>query len=188
MYLSRAITNKQGTDPQYWHKMVFDFFPNPDANRDFLFRVDNSSETNTALWMFSNREPIKPKWCSDIKCKNIDAKAANVGDSFLFDIVIHPAESKTGKGVVTIPFENIPEWFYKKCKSNGFSISDVAIGDPVIHNVVRPQNKGGRHLIQEVMICGQLIVDDKELFEKAYTQGIGRSRSFGFGMLMLRRG
>jgi CRISPR system Cascade subunit CasE len=185
MFLTQAISEKHHTtNPQYWHGMVFDFFPDS-QKRDFLFFVDEDS-VKTNVWILSKDEPTTPPWCSKVNTKRFEPKFTK-GLRYRFNVLINPVENKTGGGTKYIEQKDVEQWFALKCKAQGFTVHEVLVGEMVRQQVIRAKSKGGAHTINQVAIEGWLEIDDASLFERAYTQGIGKSKAFGFGFLMLRR-
>ena len=80
------------------------------------------------------------------------------------------------------------EWLQKKAEKNGFYVKNENV------SVVQSQwmqftkkEAGNRISFISVTYEGILTVTDKELFVKALTEGIGREKAYGMGMLTVMR-
>jgi CRISPR-associated protein Cas6/Cse3/CasE subtype I-E len=188
MYLSLATSNKISNNLETLHKKVWEFFPNS-IDRDFLFRVEEKK-----IWMLSAKKPVTPEWCNEINTKEQNPKFS-IGDCFSFEVVINPVENSTiPKGMInarrtkSIPQNEIGLWFYNKCLKNGFTISNLTISEKTNRPIVgRGSKKGGFRYVTEVLVSGELKIENVSLFENAYTKGVSKSKHLGFGLLLLRR-
>jgi CRISPR system Cascade subunit CasE len=80
------------------------------------------------------------------------------------------------------------EWLAEKSKKAGFSLSDEAAVEVSGYQQERLRKRGGKEIrFSSVDISGSLTVTEPELFRKILFTGIGHSRSFGCGMMMIRR-
>ena len=80
------------------------------------------------------------------------------------------------------------DWLQKKAEKNGFCVNDENV------SVVQSQwmqftkrEAGNRISFISVTYEGILTVSDKEMFVKALTEGIGREKAYGMGMLTVMR-
>jgi len=88
------------SDIYSWHKGLWACFPNqPDAERDFLTRID-VSEGAFRFWILAEREPMRPDWCPP------DGFALKeISPSFLmhryyaFDLRANPVKSVAPRGI-----------------------------------------------------------------------------------------
>ena len=123
-------------DNYAWHKRLWEgCFPGePDANRDFLIRIDQI-EGAFQLWVLAKRKPVRPQWCHS------DGFAINkIGPSFLshryyaFDLRANPVKTivqrgpngetlmrpngkrKNGKRVPLVKPEELHDWLIRKGK------------------------------------------------------------------------
>lgn len=78
------------------------------------------------------------------------------------------------------------EWIYRKGEKHGFTLDEnipLRIEKPVNHSFNR---KGKRGLHIGVRFQGLLHVTDNTAFKKAFCEGIGTAKGFGFGLLMIK--
>ncbi len=88
--------------------------------------------------------------------------------------------------------EAVIEWMVKKGEASGFQIAVNEGENRKIEVSAHRQNllrkKGGNEIrFNSVELSGILIVKDPERFKQVLFEGIGHSRSFGSGMLMVRK-
>jgi CRISPR system Cascade subunit CasE len=200
MLIYRAVAAKRELAGLYeWHRLSWEVFPNKknDDKRDFLTRVD-ADEDGFKLTVLSHSKPVKPEWCrqEDWKSKELPESFFQNG-MFLFKITVNPTKTlsnrdpkgnkkKNGSHFAITKRPELQHWFLQKAEQNGFRILDkpeVEISPPVFHQLRR---KGDEGVIVGVDFKGGLEVIDKAKFLKAVTEGIGRARGLGFGMLVLK--
>lgn len=199
--LSDEAASKKGlTDLYKWHKAAWKLFPGrPDAERDFLFRL-NSIPGGYEFLVLSKTEPVKCEWCSaeQFAVKNISSKFLE-HRYYLFDILANPTRKiavnnngifkKNGKRVVLTKLEDQWNWFKRKSEAAGFKVLDkpeLIIEPAQNYGFVRGMDYANHGLHVGVKYKGILEVQDKELFKKSFKQGIGSAKGFGFGMLILK--
>ena len=79
------------------------------------------------------------------------------------------------------------EWLERKAKQNGFSICHVSEELLLSMHGKHEEHNGGSFAFKSVRFFGVLEVTDPEKFYHAYCNGIGSGKSYGQGMLLLRR-
>lgn len=79
------------------------------------------------------------------------------------------------------------EWLERKAEQNGFSILNVSEELLLSMHGKHEENNGGSFAFKSVRFFGVLQVTDPEKFYHAYCNGIGSGKSYGQGMLLLRR-
>ncbi|MBS4098100.1 MAG: type I-E CRISPR-associated protein Cas6/Cse3/CasE [Sulfuricella sp.] len=89
--------------------------------------------------------------------------------------------------------EHCAAWLDGVAKRNGFEIALTVNDEPQrkVQVDAYEQSKAGKrgHLIQfsTVDFSGELLVTDPELFQQALFNGLGHAKSFGCGLLLVRR-
>jgi CRISPR system Cascade subunit CasE len=185
-------------DSYAWHKKLWDAFPdNPDADRDFLTRVDTTVE-GFRVYILSQKEPSRPPWCPDNAwaIKRIPETFFN-NKYFRFDIKANPTKcipigseeekfKKRGKRYAIVNMDEQKTWIERKAEQNGFRLLEDY---PLQIEQVQPshfhkEGHSGFHIA--VRFLGVLSVIDKEKFISAFHIGIGSGKAFGYGMMMLQ--
>lgn len=182
-----------------WHKEVWKLFPcMPDDERDFLFRLD-ASEDEFCLTVTSKYEPKRPPWCPGEcwLCRPLGSEYLEY-KKYLFKLSINPTrttrknpdgtkrEKKYGRHEAILKIPELREWFNRKAERCGFRILEnppLNISPPTFHGLEAKDHNG---TIVGVDFKGALEVTDRKSFKEAFEKGIGRARSFGFGLLVLR--
>lgn len=191
-YLSQIWLHKQDApartglcDSYAWHQALWKAFPGRDGrSRDFLFRIDDCHPEFRVL-LLSPEEPMPQAWGR--------WQAKPVADTFLehstyrFQLKANPTmrRSSDKRRLGIYAEDRLREWIDRKAQQNGFAIEpkSLLVGAPMSLTFVR-ENKRGKHLAVDFQ--GALRVADRDTFKKAFTQGIGPAKSFGFGLLMLQ--
>ena len=175
-----------------WHQLSWDCFQScPDAQRDFLLRVDPRPEEGCMrMFLLSQRQPVRPdklvpQWWA----------AKPVRDDFLsfqtyrFSLKANPTRLKTvgGRKIRQAVLERSDqvEWLLRKAEQSGFAVPNpeqVRIEPSGEHRIRCRQNTA---LCIGFNFEGILSVTDREKFTRAFVSGIGKSKAFGFGMLMI---
>jgi CRISPR system Cascade subunit CasE len=185
-------------DSYAWHKKLWEAFPDvPDANRDFLTRIDATAE-GFRIYILSQKEPIKPLWCPENAwaIKRI-SEAFFSNKYFRFDIKANPTKcipfgnedekfKKRGKRYAIVKTDEQKAWIERKAEQNGFRLLEDY---PLQIEQVQPshfhkEDHSGFHI--GARFLGVLSVIDKEKFIVAFQTGIGSAKAFGFGMMMLQ--
>jgi CRISPR system Cascade subunit CasE len=203
-------------DDYAWHKGLWQCFPGrPDADRDFLTRIDRL-EGGFRAWVLARTEPVCPSWCPP------DGYAAKeIAPSFLsyrryaFDLRANPVKTlvqrgphgetlyrengkrKQGKRVPLVDPGELRAWLIRKGNSRcrdqetgrdipgGFRIIE---GKPLEISPMEENcfRKGKAAAYHGgVRFRGVLEVTDRARFIETYHAGVGSAKGFGYGLLLL---
>lgn len=150
------------------------------------------------LLVVSKYKPQKPDWCPASQWKSIQINETYLSQpSYFFDLYANPTKkikkenisgsfTKNGKRLTLMDSESQIEWIYRKGEKHGFTLDEnipLRIEKPVNHSFNR---KGKRGLHIGVRFQGLLHVTDNTAFKKAFCEGIGTAKGFGFGLLMVK--
>lgn len=186
------------TDNERWHRFSWLCFPNdPDASRDFLTRLDIGRE-EMRLYVLGCREPQRPASCLKEwwACRQV-APTFLEHDVYRFSLRANPTKKvlsfdekgkrkRNSRKVAIVGKEAQQEWLERKASQYGFSLDErapLSISATANHTFLR---EGNAILQVGVDFQGLLRVTDRELFKQAFQQGLGSSKAFGFGMLLLQ--
>lgn len=183
------------SDCYAWHKAIWQCFPHrPDAERDFLFRLDEVP-TGALVHMLSRHEPQRPPFCME---ENWQIKPVPPGflehDCYRFDVVCNPGRKvkaftsdgqrkKNSRREAIIKPDEQSAWLDRKAAANGFEVLPGIRIDPTASYAFRKNQQPGTHI--GVRFSGVLRVVQRDAFCHAYNKGLGSARGFGFGMLLL---
>jgi CRISPR system Cascade subunit CasE len=187
-------------DSYAWHKVAWECFPGmPDAKRDFLTRLD-ASKYLSRLYILSRKMPHKPDWCPEdcwadtaIPQKFLEQR------HYRFDLRANPTRKikkivdgeprKNGKRVALTKQEDQKAWILRKTETCGFTILEepaLMIEPAQNYRFIKRMEQAEPGLHVGVRYSGILEVKDFELFQKAYLDGIGSAKGFGFGLMLLK--
>lgn len=176
-----------------WHQLVWGCFPGrPEASRDFLTRLERQErEGRFRLLMLSASAPERPASLSDAgmawQVKEVSGSFLNHA-AYRFQLRANPTkrDNKTRKRVPLLTREEQVGWLNRKAKDAGFRILEDSLRIiPEGRQLFRDRTHGKAGLHHAVEYAGTLVVEDRDAFRKAFSQGIGSAKAFGFGLLAL---
>jgi len=175
--------NLKITDPYSIHRVVYDLFPGD--KRDFLF-LDKGGDFNSRhILILSEREPV-----NNLKLE-LDSKKISENflecESYGFEICLNPTkrEKKSGKIIAVTGKDNLHKWFLEKAPGLGFTVDSEGL--EVRHAGVQKikLKEGNVATYNTAVFLGKLKVTDREKFKNSFRNGIGRAKTFGFGLLQI---
>lgn len=175
-----------------WHKYLWKFFPDcANEKRSFLFRWDNGCQ-KSIVYLLSKRKPKNLPPFGNWTTKEV-LFSFKVGDFFSFQIRVNPVKitcpegknSSKRKRVPLVEDKQILSWFEQKSLLHGFKIIREKIHLENPPPIFCHKLHSGKSFHHNVNISGILQVTEEERFLHALTQGIGRGKSLGFGLLLL---
>ncbi|SFP41569.1 CRISPR-associated protein, Cse3 family [Nitrosomonas cryotolerans] len=193
--LSRTdIKTLKVKDAYALHKVVYGLFE--DVRSDVekrtsipsgIIYADKGGDFNTRkILLLSNRRPHQTPQFGEVQSKPIYSGFLTHAH-YAFQITVNPSkrDNKTGKVVPIRGRECIEEWFKEHAlKSWGFSVNPDSLQTERIS--VQTFEKSGKRVTHgSAVLKGQLTVIDHGHFMRSFTQGIGRGRAFGFGLLQI---
>lgn len=184
--LDRAACKKLGLKDAYGvHRAVYSLFPKQEGNnRDFLYADKGGDVRGRTILIVSNRPPDQPE-VGSIATKEIPERFLE-HDHYAFEIVLNPCrrDSKSRKIVAVLGQENLRRWILEKASSWGFQIDADTL--EIRHlGLLRYVKEGAACSHNTATFVGKLKVTDREKFKTSFRQGIGRAKSFGFGLLQV---
>ncbi len=209
---SKVIRGNMGNEHNI-HRLVWSLFSDgTDAKRNFIYRQESSGSL-PSFYLVSENEPIDELDVWDLDVKHYDPMLKS-GQKLAFSLRANPIVSKRDENdkqhrhdvVMDEKFRlkmenggnvklNMPdivqrkgsEWLLRKGDMNGFSIDgeQVRVDAYQNHKLFKP--KGKHHVsFNTVDIMGTLTVTDPDMFRDALFEGIGPSKGFGCGLLLVR--
>jgi len=193
----KAIKALRITDPYSLHRVVYSLYEdirdpdqkNASQSSGILFADQGGDFHGRRILMLADRSPND---CIDGQYGQVESKA--ISEDFLnhthyrFKVIVNPTrrDSASRKLLPIKGREAIADWFVDRGqKSWGFSVSPKELQVDNIE-VLRFNDKNQ----QPVTICrahlqGKLIISDPAKFRNSFTQGVGRARAFGCGLLQV---
>ncbi len=197
MYLSKiAIPWAKSQNPYNWHDCLWQLFPhNPDAKRDFLFRVEHSAVGHGAqILMQSQREPNPVAVDAKLLAKRDYPLVLMSGQALRFILVANPVKTfkdqerkrlnKKGEirscRVPLLKEEQQREWLERKLLGAA-TLETITVRQNLPLYFRKKEKPPGK--IVPVTFEGVLIVDEPVQIKALIVNGIGPARAFGCGLL-----
>ncbi len=191
MHISRIIIGKpqalslQAVNPYRWHQLLWECFPGrPDADRDFLFRLDDR-EREFCIQLLSAHGPAIPPWGS-WSTRVFEPEFAG-GGRYFFQLRANPTRrsSETRALAPIVDEPELSDYLVAKAAAHGFRLlAAPAISVPI---VLKFRKNAQTIVLNQVDFAGVLEVTDPAALSEALATGIGRAKAFGCGMLLLRK-
>lgn len=167
------------------HKIVYSLFPKENnETRSFLFTYKGGDFHEKQILILSKNQPMLPE-IGTIESKEIPVTFLEQ-KYYGFEVIINPVkrDSKTGKIIPIKKREEIMTWFIEKSGNYGFEImpESLSVSDT---NVLQFTKDKKNVVLGKAKCTGRLYVTNRELFIKAFENGLGRGKAFGFGLLQI---
>lgn len=167
------------------HQAVWALFGDKKSERNFLYRV--LPQKNSVIILIRSSYPIKTNPTIGTFFNKVFYMKLNKG-KYQLSATLNPVVEKSrmlqGKNnsarVPLIHEQDIKEWLTNLLNKNGLKINTVKI-TPVYNNYSRIK----RATISTCNIFGVIEIFDELKALEAFEKGIGKERSFGYGMLCL---
>lgn len=201
------------TDSYREHQMLWRLFgEEPDARRDFLFRRDDKNGW-PQFYLVSQRLPVDDDRVWQIDQQEYNPKL-NSGQQLKFDIRANPVitrkdasgrrkrhdlvmDLKKRKGWKQAPKDKRSDlysllqeagevWLADRLKRNGATLNNLVAEGYQRHRCFKRGQKNAIHY-SSLDLQGALTVTDPETFNQVLFQGIGPAKSFGCGLLLVRK-
>jgi hypothetical protein len=140
-------------------------------SKDFLFYVDDAR----GQVLIQNQEG-----CEGLQQRDMpEAKGV-----YRLSVLVNAVKTSYKKRIPLCGYQQIVDWLKEREESFGFKfISDIEVGSTVKYTAHKQGHK--TITIGATPVSGLIEVTDQELFTKTLHKGIGKAKSFGFGMLRI---
>lgn len=195
IFLSKVGLSWSATrNPYEWHRALWQLFPErPDAERDFLFRVERQHPGQGSVVLLQSRQaPIKDSENAELLAEPKEIKLATIREGTIFrfrlnaNVIKTIADAEDHERRVRVPLLNEAEqtaWLKRKFAGAAELLDVSAQGSGSLYF----KQKGRAGKIVTVMFDGVLRVMDHAQFSDLVINGIGPAKAFGCGMLSLAR-
>lgn len=191
----QAVKALKITDPYSIHRVVYSLFDDVRSEQQkqqstasgILYADQGGDYAGRRILLLSNRPPK-----ASIENQVVEIMSKPISDSFLqhpqyrFKVVINPTrrDNRTRKLVPMCGREAVCDWFVERAQQSwGFEVSAAHLQVDAI-NVLQFKDKQQRHItLAQAQVQGVLQVADRQKFIQSFTEGIGRGRAFGCGLL-----
>jgi len=176
------------------HKIVYGLFEDirsdvekQNSTPSGIAYADKGGDFNSRkILMLSNRKPHQTPQFGQVQTKPIYSSFLT-HERYTFEITLNPGkrDKQTGKVVPIRGREGIEQWFMERAsKSWGFSVNPKNLQTEKVS--VQSFEKAGKTITHgSATLRGELTVNNRDRFAQSFTQGIGRGRAFGFGLLQI---
>ncbi len=182
------------TDAYSIHRIVYDLFEDIRTDEEkknsipsgILFADKGVRDGKHLISILSNRPPKNPI-LGTLRSRPIPDSFLSHGQ-YIFEVTLNPTkrEKNSGKLITIRGHETIRKWFTDKAlESWGFRPNEATLR--VETNTVQRFRKNENQQVthSSVTFLGDLQVIDQNKFANSFRQGIGRGRSFGFGLFQI---
>jgi CRISPR system Cascade subunit CasE len=198
LHLDRsAVKALRITDAYSLHRVIYSLYEDVrDAEQkqtstpSGILYVDQGGDyKGRKVLMLANREP---KSCIDGAFGEVVVKV--IPDDFLehdlyrFKVVVNPTrrDSESRKLVAIRGRDEISKWFLERAVSSwGFEVSPRHLQVDKIEVQKFKDKNQNLVTIGQAHMQGLLRITDRELFNRSFSQGIGRGRAYGCGLLQI---
>jgi CRISPR system Cascade subunit CasE len=205
MYLSRIEVNKRRIEtkralqsPQIMHAAIESCFPMSDGR--ILWRAD-TLEPHLFILVVS---PIRPDFTAFIEQFGWPASGQEgesldynrlldrieSGTKWMFRLTANPVRTVAGKIYAHATAVYQRKWLFDRAEKNGFALREDDF-DAVGRDTIRFQKSDGSDrrtvTLARTSFEGNLTVTDVALFKNTLTNGIGRARAYGCGLLTVAK-
>jgi len=199
MILTRCTLDRQNPsirqclrDRNDMHRSIMKLFGSARSDAGVLYRIQEEGPL-IHVYLYSQQKPLEggvlPMGFVVDGMKDLapleDSFASKVGFSFnllAFPFVCKPIEGKNGKRMALKTPEERHSWMERKAEQNGFSILSLQ-EDRQVHIDVQ----GKAFSFDATEFSGVLEIVDPILFRKCFETGIGPEKSYGLGMILLKK-
>lgn len=179
----------------YEHQMIWDLLPKDEtAKRDFMYRRTDEGDL-PFYYLLSKREPAVKVDYLHCSSRWYEPKLAT-GDSLQFSLRVNavktlqrPKEIKQRKRVGLLKPDELHDWLVAQGEKGGFQLQSesLVVENSQIHKVIKPEDPNHR-IFTCADLLGNLQVTDAEVFTREVLfKGLGRSKAFGCGLLLVKR-
>lgn len=194
IWVGKDVAVKQRLSDSYaWHKALWTAFPDRDGKpRHFLFRIDDKRQRFRVLLLSPDR-PVLPGW-GLWETKEVSPSFL-MHERYLFQLRANPtikrvvrddngSKKKNGRRDAITDETGLRAWLDRKADQFCFAVEDCVVGPPMESFFINKQRERGKH--SSVDFQGLLRVTDHGVFKRAFHEGIGPAKAFGFGLIMLQ--
>lgn len=198
LHLDRsAVRALKINNPYQLHKAVYSLFPDVRSAEEkqssnpsgFLYADHGGNAHIRKVLLLSNRKPFKKiqGQYGQVVSKSIAPEFLH-HDRYRFKVIVNPTwrNSASRKLIPVKGRDAIANWFISRAQSSwGFDVipSSIQIGST---EVLQFKGKSQQLItLAQAQIQGVFNVTDRQLFIKSFSQGIGRGRAFGCGLLQI---
>lgn len=179
----------------YEHQMIWDLLPKDEtAKRDFMYRRTDEGDL-PFYYLLSEREPeVKVDYLRC--CSRLYEPKLEAGDNLQFSLRANAVKTlqrdegvKQRKRIGLLKSDELHDWLLAQGTKGGFQLQSesLVVENTQIHEVIKPDDPN-RRIFTSADLQGKLQVIDAEVFTREVLfKGLGRSKAFGCGLMLIKR-
>lgn len=193
----RAVKALRITDVYSLHRIIYSLYEDvrdidekqSSTASGILYADQGGDVRGRKILMLANREPM-----SAVDGQHGEVLSKPIPEDFLdhdqyrFKVIVNPTrrDSASRKLVAVRGREAVSQWFAERASSSwGFEVAPKQLQVDKIE-VLQFKDKQKRSVtIGQAHVQGLLRITDKAQFSNSFTQGIGRARAYGCGLLQI---
>ncbi|MDC0662562.1 type I-E CRISPR-associated protein Cas6/Cse3/CasE [Marinobacter sp. SS21] len=193
----RSVKALRITDAYSLHRVVYSLYNDvrdeqqkqASTTSGILYADQGGDARGRKVLMLANREPMVT-----VDGEHGAVQSRAIPDDFLehqqyrFKVIVNPTrrDSASRKLVAVRGREPVAQWFSERAKASwGFEVDPQHLQVDRI-DVLRFKDKQQRQVtIGQAHVKGLLSITDKAQFANSFTQGVGRARAYGCGLLQI---
>src|SRR5690554_3769559 len=193
----RAVQALKITDAYSLHRVVYSLYHDirnegqkqGSTASGILYADQGGDVRGRKILMLADREPMDAVdgQYGEVLSKPIPEDFLS-HEQYRFKVIVNPArrDSASRKLVAVKGREEVSAWFSERAMASwGFEVASEYLQVDRI-NVLQFRDKQKRQVtIGQAHVQGQLRITDKTQFTNSFTQGIGRARAYGCGLLQV---
>lgn len=193
----QALSVNKTFDAYALHKAVYSLFADVRSAEEkqasnpsgFLYADQGGDYKSRKILLLSDRKPQEQisNQYGEVQSKEISSEFLQHGN-YRFKVIVNPArrDSASRKLIPVKGRDAIADWFAERAQQSwGFKVLRPQLQVDSI-NVLQFKDKNLRTItLAQAHIQGFLEVTEQQKFAQSFSQGIGRGRSFGCGLLQI---
>ena len=182
------------TDCQKMHQFITGFFGTDRQSGQILYRT-NLVQNKLCIYIYAQSPAANIPDNCEVQQRNVTSwvESMEIAQLWSFDLIAAPTKKVASEGkknsqrrILRQPQER-QEWLERKAAQNGFSIIQAQEQEQLHVSGKHKADKGGVMYHDAYHYQGILQITDTEAFRQAVEKGIGSGKSYGFGMMMVKR-
>ncbi len=198
------------------HQFIWNLFDNsPDQQRDFLYRREDEPGRPPFFYLLSRRQPVQDHAGVIVQTQLFEPKIKH-GDRLRFSlranaVVTRKADDRGKRRIrrdiiearvddykarfpesanrpppAVIHQEAAEAWMNRQGRQHGFAVDTLWTENHAFHRVRKPDDDNVRRFTS-LDFHGEMTVQKPDVFIEVLSRGLGRSKAFGCGLLLVRR-
>jgi CRISPR system Cascade subunit CasE len=193
----KAVKALRITDPYSLHRVVYSLYADVRSSEaksasqssGILFADQGGDFAGRRILLLADRAPAD---CIDGQYGQVQSKAIPEGfldhAQYRFNVIVNPTrrDNASRKLVPVKGREAIGQWFCERAaQSWGFQVSAQHLQVDRVEVLQFKDKQQNPVTLAQAHLQGQLRITDAAQFRNSFTQGIGRGRTFGCGLLQI---